>query len=141
MTSKQTVQERAIDTCIEMLDYAQVNVSNHKVGSAVVARDKENNIGIFGGCNIELACAYGYHAEQVALTKAISHGFTNIDSVYVTSTHEEQLAAMCGLCRQTFMYVNPNCMVYVINLDKSIKLKVKLIDTLNYPYIGGRFHK
>lgn len=118
------------------MEKAQANISGHKVGAAVAARNKEGHEAVFGGCNIEFATSFVIHAERVALVKAISQGYTEILQVHVTSSSVEQQAALCGYCRQDFMYVNPDVMIYVYNPDKSLKIKVKLIDTMNYPYLS-----
>jgi cytidine deaminase len=76
-------------------------------------------------------------AENVTPLKAIPGGYTNIKAVAATSDSVKKLrAAMCGCCRQDYMYLNPDCAIYVFNPDKSMKLKVKLIDTVNYPYLS-----
>lgn len=118
------------------LDNAQVGVSGHRVGAAVIAENEWGHRKVFGGCNIELSNANGFHAERVALLKALSEGYTDIFAVFVSSSHPEQRAALCGYCRQDFMYVNPNCEIYVLDTDWSVKLKVKLINTLKHPYLG-----
>jgi len=68
------------------------------------------------------------------LLKAISSGYTNIKAVTSDSV-TKQGAAMCGCCRQDYMYLNPDCVIYFFNPDKT-KLKVKLIDTMKYPYLS-----
>lgn len=128
----------AIHLTFNGLNFAQSNVSGHKVGACVIARNKYDEMGYFHGCNIELAASKNYHAESVALIKAISEGFIKIESVYVTSSNVEQQVVLCGYCRQDFMYVNPDTMIFVFNPDRSLKIKVRLIDTLNFPYISGK---
>ena len=126
---------------IAMLRFAQTAISGHKVGAAVVASNGENRK-VFSGCNIELATSVNIHAERVAWIKAVSEGYTDIKVVVVTSTHEEQLAALCGACRQDFMYINPDCLIQVVGLDGMIKLEVKLKDVMLYPYMGkGRLRQ
>src|ERR1041384_4543828 len=112
---EQQILDSARDLAFEKLKYSQCSISNAPVGAAVVAKYNEGSIGIFGGCNIELATSCVIHAERVALIKAISDGCINIDSVHVTSSNPEQRAALCGYCRQDFMYVNPDTMIYVYN--------------------------
>jgi cytidine deaminase len=124
------------DASFSALAQAQAYISNAKVGAAVLASNSKGDMSIFPGCNIEIAFSRVFHAETVALLKAISNGFTNIQAVAVTSNSESQRAALCGYCRQDFMYLNPECMIYVFNPDKTLKLRVKLIDTMNYPYMS-----
>jgi cytidine deaminase len=75
------------------------------------------------------------HAEAIALYKALSEGYTKIQAVGVTSD-DDQIKPLCGGCRQLYMYVNPMTAIYVFGKDKKVKLKVKAIDTMKYPYIS-----
>ena len=90
---------------------------------------------VFGGCNLEISISTGLHAEAIALYKALSEGYTKIQAVGVTSD-DDQIKPLCGACRQLYMYVNPITTIYVFGKDKKVKLKVKLIDTMKYPYIS-----
>ena len=135
------INETARDKAFEMLKRSQCKISGVSVGAAVVASNPNPDYVdfhplVFAGCNIEIATSRVIHAELVALCKAISEGFTKIESVHVTSTHKEQQAALCGYCRQDLMYINPEAMIYVYNPDKTLKIEVKLLDTMNYPYLG-----
>ena len=131
------------------LNYAQANISGHRVAAAVFAMRKARSkskkkletessdlFRVFGGCNLEISISTVLHAEAIALYKALSEGYTKIQAVGVTSDHEDQLKPLCGACRQLYMYVNPLTTIYVFGKDKKVKLKVKLIDTINYPYIS-----
>jgi cytidine deaminase len=132
------------------LNYAQANISGHRVAAAVFAMRKakskskekletENSsdlFKVFGGCNLEISVSTVLHAEAVALYKALSEGYTQVQAVGVTSDHEDQIKPLCGACRQLYMYINPMTTIYVFGKDKKVKLKVKLIDTMNYPYIS-----
>jgi cytidine deaminase len=131
------------------LNYAQANISGHKVAAAVFAMRKarpknkkrletESNdlFKVFGGCNLEISISTALHAEAIALYKALSEGYTKIQAVGVTSDHEDQIKPLCGACRQLYMYINPMTTIYVFDKDRNVKLKVKLIETMNYPYIS-----
>jgi cytidine deaminase len=131
------------------LNFAQANISGHRVAAAVIAMKKarsksktkletESNVmfRVFGGCNLEISISTVLHAEAIALYKALSEGYTKIQAVGVTSDHEDQIKPLCGACRQLYMYVNPLTTIYVFGKDKKVKLRVKLIDTMNYPYIS-----
>jgi cytidine deaminase len=61
----------------------------------------------------------------------------SLHAVGVTSDHKDQIKPLCGACRQLYMYVNPMTTIYVFGKDKKVKLKVKLIDTMKYPYISS----
>ncbi len=129
------------------LNYAQANISGHRVAAAVFAmrraRSKSKKrletkssdlFKVFGGCNLEISISTVLHAEAVALYKALSEGYTQVQAIGVTSDHEDQIKPLCGACRQLYMYINPATAIYVFGKDKKVKLKVKLIDTMNYPY-------
>jgi cytidine deaminase len=129
------------------LNYAQANISGHRVAAAVFAMRKARSkskkrlemessdlFKVFGGCNLEISVSTVLHAEAIALYKALSEGYTKIQAVGVTSDHEDQLKPLCGACRQLYMYINPMTTIYVFGKDKKVKLKVKLINTMNYPY-------
>lgn len=131
------------------LDYAQASISSHRVAAAVFAMRKAKSkskkrletessdlFKVFGGCNLEISISTVLHAEAIALYKALSEGYTKIQAVGVTSDHEDQIKPLCGACRQLYMYINPKTTIYVFGKDKKIKLKVKLIDTMRYPYIS-----
>jgi cytidine deaminase len=130
------------------LKFAQANISGHRVAAAVLAVKKKrskskrgaeaenSNVKVFGGCNLEISVSTVLHAEAITLYKALSEGYTKIQAVGVTSDHEDQIKPLCGACRQLYMYVNPLTTIYVFDKDKKVKLKVKLIDTMNYPYIS-----
>ncbi len=117
------------------ITFAQAEISRVRVGAALLAINRVGDTSIFSGCNIEISFSRVFHAENVALLKAISAGYTNIRAVGVTSdSKRKQNSAMCGCCRQDYMYLNPNCTIYIFNQDKSLRLKVKLIDSMLYPY-------
>jgi cytidine deaminase len=131
------------------LNYAQANISGHRVAAAVFAMRKarskskkkletESNdlFKVFGGCNLEISISTVLHAEAITLYKALSEGYTKVQAVGVTSDHEDQIKPLCGACRQLYMYINPMTTIYVFGKDKKVKLKVKLIDTMKYPYFS-----
>ncbi len=125
------------DTVFFAISLAQAEISKIRVGAAVLATNSKGDSSVFSGCNIEISFSRAFHAENVALLKAISSGYINIKAVGVTSDSEtKHEAAMCGCCRQDYMCLNPDCMIYVFNPDKSLRLKVKLIDTMKYPYMS-----
>src|ERR1041385_1413553 len=100
---------------MDMLKYSRANISGNKVGACVVAQNEAGGTTTFGGCNIELATSKVYHAEEVALSKAISEGYPYILECWITSLSEQQRAAMCGYCLQHYAYANPDCRIVVLN--------------------------
>jgi len=116
-------------------------ISGHPVGAAVYAR-KPGSTGlcgeVFGGGNIEIALSAVYHAEVVALLKALNAGYLEPLIVMVSSTDlKKPPAAMCAICRQHFMWVNPKCEVVVLGPDNGVRLQAVVEDTILYPYRGG----
>ena len=140
MSSEKELEIREIDlrdAIFSAITLAQAEISKIRIGAAVLAINSKGDSSIFSGCNIEISFSRAFHAENVALLKAISSGYTNIKAVAITSDSEtKQGVAMCGCCRQDYMHLNPDCMIYVFNPDKSLELKVKLIDTMKYPYLS-----
>ena len=64
----------------------------------------------------------------IALYKALSEGYTQVQAVGVTSDHKDQLKPLCGACRQLYMYINPKTTIfYVFGKDKKVKLKEKIV--------------
>lgn len=134
---------RLAKMAVERLDYAQCNISGHRVGSALVSQSPTTGmVGDFVAANIELATSAVYHAEVLALLRAIGAGYTKPIAVYVTSTNPKKAAAaMCGICRQHYMWANPNCEVFVVDTDANLRLHTKVVDTLLHPYLGrGKLH-
>ena len=117
---------------------SQCNISKHRVSACLVAKNENGTVKYFGGCNIELATSRVWHAEEVALTKAISEGHRDFIAIIVTSKDKQQRAALCGYCRQDYMYANSNIPVFVLEPNGKIKLYVKhLVGTLKFPYMGS----
>lgn len=132
LTKEEDMLRRAVFLA---LSFAQAEISKVRVGAAVLAVNKTGKRSIFTGCNIEISFSRVFHAENIALLKAISAGYTKIRAIAVTSSSsDKQKAAMCGCCRQDYMYLNPDCMIYIFNSDKSLRLKIKLVDSMVYPY-------
>ena len=131
-TEKDTLR----DSSFVAMNLAQAWVSNIRVGAAVLAYNRDAQSSIFPGCNLEISFSRAFHAETVALLRALSSGYTDIRAIAVTSDKiAKQGAAMCGCCRQDYMYLNPYCLIYVFSPDRSLKLEVKLIDTMKFPYL------
>src|SRR5207245_5413322 len=125
------------DTVFFAISLAQAEISKVRVGAAVLATNSKGDSSVFSGCNIEISFSRAFHAENVALLKAISSGYINIKAVGVTSDSEtKHEATMRGCCRQDYMYLNPDCMIYAFTPDKSIKLYVRIIYTTKYPYMS-----
>ena len=104
------------------LNFAQANISGHRVAAAVFATRKARSkskkksetessdlFKVFGGCNLEISISTVLHAEAIAFYKALSEGYTKIQAVGVTSDHEDQIKPLCGACRQLYLFLQKAC--------------------------------
>jgi len=113
----------------ELLDHANnakkmafAKYSNFLVGAALKTQEGK----IFTGCNIENA-SYGLTicAERVALFKAYSEGYRNIEKLVVIADVDKPISP-CGACRQVISELAPNAKIYLANrnLDKVIETNI-----------------
>ncbi len=74
--------------------------SGFNVGAALLTKEGK----IFSGCNIENAAfSPGCCAERVALYKAVSEGFSDLEAILILGGKDgenTQYCAPCGVCRQ-----------------------------------------
>lgn len=79
----------------EAMKNAYAPYSDFKVGAAVLTKEGK----VYTGCNIENS-AYGDSicAERVAISKAVSEGYREIEAIAVAGS--EGNAFPCGSCRQ-----------------------------------------
>lgn len=85
------MEEDALRTAVFLaVSFAQAKISKVRVGAAVLAINRTGERSIFTGCNIEISFSRVFHAENVALLKAISAGYTKIRAVAVTSASKEK---------------------------------------------------
>ncbi len=91
--------------------------SKIKVGAAVITKDGF----IFAGCNVENS-SYGATicAERVALTKAISEGFSKFKAIGIISNRFDFIPP-CGICRQFILELAPDIDVYLFNSKGDFK--------------------
>ena len=135
--------ENVARLAVDQLTYAQCSISGHRVGAALRAeRPDDGAKNILGASNIELSTSAVYHAEVMALLHSINLGYTMPLEVYVTFTDPKRgIAAMCGICRQHFMWANPGCEVFVVDTEANLRLHTRVVDTLLHPYLGrGKLH-
>jgi cytidine deaminase len=137
MTFDPNLEQPLREYAVRQLELSQANISHHKVGAVLVAQNSKGEHRIFTGCNIELATSKVWHAEEVALSKAISEGWRKPVRIYITSTNVTQRAAMCGYCMQHFMYSNPDCEIIVVDLDANILFETTVKERNGpYGYLG-----
>ena len=88
--------KKMIELAMAARENAYVPYSKFKVGAVVLTKDGQ----IFKGCNIESASfTPTICAERTALSKAVSEGHRNIDTIVVVGSLDK-ISFPCGVCRQ-----------------------------------------
>lgn len=121
------------------MKYSQAPISGKHIGVYLLSALTKSNtrtIGSFLGCNIELATSMVFHAERVALVKSLSEGYKYPLELHLIADNKESCAALCGYCRQDFMYLNPHMRILVYHPNGDPKSDNILIDLMNSPYLG-----
>jgi cytidine deaminase len=124
-----------IEKAIEVQSFSQAKYSNFQVGAAIRTVDDK----IFTGCNVE-STSYGLTicAERVALTKALSEGFTQFDAIAIVGPGAE-ICPPCGACRQLLYDYAPQIDVILVNMgDVQI---ISLADLLPLAFEEKRLKK
>ncbi len=87
---------------------AHVPYSEYPVGAALETADGS----VFVGCNLEVAnYSNSLHAEEVALSDALTSGHTEFSRLAVSSARRDGLTP-CGMCRQTLIeFCSPGLVV------------------------------
>lgn len=86
-----------IERARSALTAAYVPYSEYRVGAAIETADGA----VFTGCNIETAnYSNSLHAEEVAVSKAVTNGHREFVRLAVTSSARDGVTP-CGMCRQT----------------------------------------
>ena len=115
-----------VEEAKEAMSFSYSPYSKFKVGAAVLASGK-----VFTGCNIENA-SYGLSicAERVALFKAISEGYLDIEAIAI---YGEKMPYPCGACLQVMTeFCKEDCRI-IISDGKNIKIH-KLGELLPFPF-------
>lgn len=121
------------------IKFAQAPISGKHIGVYLISAMSESNTrstGSFMGCNIELATSMVFHAERVALVKALSEGYKFPLELHLIADNEESCMPLCGYCRQDYMYLNPYMRILVYHPNGDPKHDNVLIDLMNNPYLG-----
>jgi len=93
---EKTIIDLLIKQAKKAQSYSQARYSDFQVGAAILTHDNQ----IFTGCNIESASySLTICAERVALTKALSEGYTRFKSIAIVGPGED-ICSPCGACRQ-----------------------------------------
>jgi len=91
--------------------------SKFSVGAAIRTKDGK----IFTGCNVEnVSFGLTVCAERIALFKAISEGYSEFDSIGI-STSSDTPTFPCGACRQVLAEFG-DIEIYLDNDDKTYHL-------------------
>jgi len=116
MTDSQKVQ-KLIQEAKKSQKYSAAKYSQFKVGAAITTKSGR----IYGGCNVE-SSSYGLTicAERVALTKAISEGESDFESIAIVGPKDEYCSP-CGACRQLLHDYAPDLEIILTN-NSDIKI-------------------
>lgn len=108
--------EELLNLAKKVREKAFAPYSKFKVGAALLTKSGE----VFTGCNVECT-SYGLTicAERVALTKAVSEGFTEFAKIAVVADTKEPCSP-CGACRQ-FLHDFGDFDVILSNLENDTK--------------------
>ena len=115
--------------------FSQAKYSKFRVGAALLAEDGT----FFSGCNVE-SSSYSLTicAERVALTKALSEGYTKFTAIAI-SARDGEFCSPCGACRQLLYDYAPKLDVILTNgsEEKTYKLADLLPAAFKDTQLGG----
>ncbi|MCC7429377.1 cytidine deaminase [bacterium] len=111
--------QKLISKAVEARKKAFAPYSKFQVGAAILTETGE----IFTGSNVECS-SYGLTvcAERVALTKAVSEGFTKFTKIAVVADTKKPCSP-CGACRQFLNDFGGDLEVIMVNLKSDAKVK------------------
>jgi len=116
-------------------NFSQAKYSKFRVGAALLAEDGS----VFSGCNVE-SSSYSLTicAERVALTKALSEGYTKFTAIAI-SARDGEFCSPCGACRQLLYDYAPKLDVILTNgsEEKLYKLADLLPAAFKDTQLGG----
>ena len=111
------VTKSMIEKAIAIRERAYAPYSKFKVGAALKCRSGE----IFTGCNVENGVlGLSICAERVAITRAISEGFQEFDTIVIAAS---PLATPCGSCRQFMVEFQPDIKVIAVDSENPALIK------------------
>jgi len=121
------INQKLINTAINMRKKAYVPFSNYKVGAAIQAADET----IIGGCNIENSSySLTICAERVAIFNAIAIGYTKFKALSVST---ENSGMPCGACRQVIWDMCGDIEIYICDTKNIIKTTTSS-ELIPYPF-------
>ncbi len=119
-----------IKKALEAQEKAYVPYSGFKVGAALLTK----NGNVYTGCNIESASyTPTICAERTAISKAVSEGELEIDTIAVVG-NPEQFTYPCGVCRQVIREFGKNAKIIIAKSED--EYKEYILDEL-LPYSFG----
>ena len=123
------MEDKLIQTAIEMLDRAYVPYSHFPVGAALECADGS----VYTGCNVENA-SYGLCicAERTAAVKAVSEGHRDFKRIVIAGNSEDYCTP-CGACRQFLYEFAPGMEVICLNTKREA-MKTTLSDLLPHGF-------
>jgi len=130
------IKERAIIAAIQAMKKA---ISfRTKVGACLYTQDK-----LFPGFNIENKTHKGYHAEEVAIIKALDKQINPEDFIGIIIAYDfKDIYPACGSCRQyLWEYTNPELLITVVDIHGNIRYEAKLKELYPMPYPKERWYK
>jgi len=123
----------AIGMALRSRKFAYAPYSKYKVGCAVIAINPDTRKrAVYSGCNIENA-SYGLTicAERVAIFKAVSNGYTWIETMVICTEGNKGDVTSCGACRQVeYEFGGPRMDIMAIDETGEIKNRWLLKDLL-----------
>jgi len=124
--------EKLIEMAKEAREFSRTEISNFKVGSALLTKGGK----VFLGCNIEDPSGIGVTnicAERCAVVKALSEGYSDFERIAVVGGRNELVfCTPCGACRQ---FMNSFCpQIKVVCIDNNIIIEYSLKELLPYSF-------
>lgn len=136
--------ERAIDTAYNMQKRALAEKTH--VGCAFIMRDGK----VIGGANIENSYKKAYHAEEVAIIRAIIQGYGKEDfsTLVQVAFAEDKVYPACLSCiAYLWDYTNPNLEILIVHNHEIIRkmtlksLMVGFTENNVDIYQRGKYHQ
>lgn len=117
-------ESELIEAALAARAKAYAPYSKFQVGAALLTREGQ----IFTGCNVENS-SYGLAicAERTAICKAVSEGYQEFKSIYVTAN---PFATPCGACRQFIVEFGKEIEVVCFDASAPTNLKRWMSDEL-----------
>lgn len=100
------------NTLHSLLDHAVTRHSNFPVSALL-----QTGQGFISGVNIECSeWSFGLCAERMAIAKALSYGFSNLEALYIHA-RDGEYSSPCGACRQVILEHLPRNPVYLYHAN------------------------